>query len=136
MPTNLQRLHALSLLHYPSLAALSAALGRHRHWAARRLSDTAGARVALTVAEQAEILTLLGEPASRLDAASGPILADGDADLLDYLGAHRRRSAALQRTTAGALDRLEFQGLIRAEADTMIVTAAGLKVLATMQAKP
>lgn len=136
MPTDLQRLHALALLHYPSLAALSAALGRHRHWAARRLSDTAGARVALTVAEQAEILALIKEPASRLDAASGPILADAHTDILEYLSAYRRRSAALQRTTAGALDCLELQGLIRAEADMMVITAAGLRVLATLRGAP
>ena len=125
MPTDLQRLHALSLLHYPSLAALSAALGRHRHWAARRLSPSAGAPVELTVSELAEILTLLKEPASRLAAGAPPITAPGDDDLLDYLGAHRRRSAALQRTTAADLDRLELQGLIRSEADTMVITAAG-----------
>ena len=136
MPTELQRLHALALLHHPSLAALSAALGRHRHWAARRLSDTAGARVALTVAEQAEILALIKEPASRLDSASGPILADGDADLLDYLGAHRRRSAALQRTTAADLDRLELQGIIRAGRDYVVITADGLRVLATLRGQP
>lgn len=136
MSTDLQRLHALILLHHPSLAALSAALGRHRHWAARRLSDTAGAHVELTVAELSEILTLLKEPASRLAAGAPPILADGDADLLCYLGDQRRRSAALQRTTAGALDRLELQNLIQTKAGMMVATADGLRVLATLRSAP
>ena len=133
MPTALQRLHALILLHHPSLAAFSAAMGRHRHWAARRLSPSAGAPVELTVSELTEILTLLKEPASRLAAGAPPITAPGDDDLLDYLGAHRRRSAALQRTTAADLDRLELQGIIRSEADMMVITAAGLRVLATLR---
>lgn len=125
MPTDLQRLHALILLHHPSLAAFSAAMGRHRHWAARRLSPSAGAPVEITVSELGEILALLKEPASRLAAGAPPILAEGDADLLVYLGDQRRRSAAIQKTTAGALNRLELQGIIRSEADTMVITPAG-----------
>lgn len=136
MHSDLQRLHALILLHHPSLAALSAAMGRGRHWAARRVSASSGSRVELTVTDLGAILAALGESSSRLDPEAGPILAEGDADLLDYLGGFRRRSAALQRTSAADLDRLELQGLIRSEADIVVITAAGLRVLTTLRGAP